>query len=156
MVVVVVVVVVILFVYVLVGLCRPLRMLHLLGLGGIDWLRWAAAMLIMSDSNQHIGLVFICFYPTSYGMHSIDVAYCYRRVSWSVCRSVTRMYPAKMAGLIEMLFGMWALVGHSYHVLDGGPDSHPGKGACSGMPAVVYSTTQCGVLSNYFDLLLYL
>ena len=27
-----------------------------------------------------------------------------------------------MAGLIEMLFGIWGEVGHSHHVLDGGPD----------------------------------
>jgi len=42
-----------------------------------------------------------------------------------VCQSVghvTDRYPAKMAGLIEMPFGMWGGVGHSNDVLDGGPD----------------------------------
>ena len=32
------------------------------------------------------------------------------------------MYPAKMAGPIEMPCDMWSGVGHSHHVLDGGPD----------------------------------
>jgi len=33
------------------------------------------------------------------------------------------MYPAKMAGPIEMPFGMWAQVSPSNHVLDGGSGS---------------------------------
>ena len=57
-------------------------------------------------------------------MHSIDVAYCYRRVAWSiglsVSLSITRMYLAKTAGPIEMPCGMWAGVGPRNHVLDGG------------------------------------
>ena len=45
-----------------------------------------------------------------------------------VCVShVTTRYPAKMAGPIEMRFGMWGGVGHSNHVLDGGLDPQ-GKG----------------------------
>ena len=40
---------------------------------------------------------------------------------WSVGRSIMQLHPAKMAGPIEMLFGMWGEVGPSNHV-DGGPD----------------------------------
>ena len=36
-----------------------------------------------------------------------------------VCDVMARC-PAKMAGLIDMPFGMWGRVGHSNHVLDGG------------------------------------
>jgi len=36
--------------------------------------------------------------------------------------SVTIISPAKMAKLIEMLFGVWTLVGTENHMLDGGPD----------------------------------
>ena len=44
-------------------------------------------------------------------------------VSLPVCLSlVTRMYCGKMAGLIEVPFGVWGGVGNSHHVLDGGPD----------------------------------
>ena len=32
------------------------------------------------------------------------------------------MYCGKTAGPIEVPFGMWGGVGHSHHVLDGGPD----------------------------------
>jgi len=53
-------------------------------------------------------------------------------VAWSVGRSVCECdvmdrYPAKMAGPIEMPFGMWGGVDHSNHVLDGGLDPQ-GKG----------------------------
>ena len=44
-------------------------------------------------------------------------------VAWSDCRSVMIMGPAKMAELIEMLFGLWTWMCHRKHVLDGGP--HP-------------------------------
>ena len=40
----------------------------------------------------------------------------------SVCLLVTTMYCGKTAGPIEMPFGMLGGVGHSHHVLDGGPD----------------------------------
>ena len=42
-------------------------------------------------------------------------------VGLSVC-DVTLRYPAKMAGPIEMPFGVWGEVGHIHHVLDGDPD----------------------------------
>ena len=47
------------------------------------------------------------------------------------CRSVwneTIRYPAKMAGPIELPFGMWGGVGDSHHVLDGSPDPPTGSG----------------------------
>jgi len=37
----------------------------------------------------------------------------------SVCLSVKLVSPAKMAEPIEMLFGLWTLVGPGNHVLDG-------------------------------------
>ena len=54
------------------------------------------------------------------------------------------MNPAKTAEPIEMPFGMWAWVGPSNHVLDGGWDPPRGMGnfrggqiwACPGMPTV--------------------
>ena len=49
-----------------------------------------------------------------------DVWHC---VCVSLCVSVTGMYPAKMAGPVEMPFGMWHGVGPGNHILDGGPDS---------------------------------
>jgi len=49
-------------------------------------------------------------------------------VRLSVRLLVTRMYCDKTAGPIEMPFGMWGGVGHSHHVLDGGPDP-PREGA---------------------------
>ena len=56
-------------------------------------------------------------------MHSINAAYCYRRVAWSVRPSVRHeMSPAKTAGPIECRLARglgW--VGPSNHVLDGGP-----------------------------------
>jgi len=45
-----------------------------------------------------------------------------------VCRSVTLVSPAKMAELIEMLFGLRTRVGPENHVLDGGSRSPHGKG----------------------------
>ena len=57
-----------------------------------------------------------------------------------------------MARLIDMPYGLWARVGPSNHVLDGGPDP-PGKLACSGMPPI-------GIFSNtmrcFIELLRYL
>ena len=47
--------------------------------------------------------------------------------SLSVDQSVTVVSLAKMAELIEMLFGLWALVGLRNHVLDGVQIPH-GKG----------------------------
>ena len=41
---------------------------------------------------------------------------------------VTRMYCDKMAGPIEMPFGMWGGVGDSRRVLDEGPDPLTGRG----------------------------
>jgi len=53
-------------------------------------------------------------------------------VSLYVCLSlVTTMYCGKTAEPIEMPFGMWGGVGHSHHVLDGGPDP-PREGAIWG------------------------
>jgi len=43
-------------------------------------------------------------------------------VAWRVCLFVTKRLPAKTAEPIEMPFGMWARVGPSNHVLDGGRD----------------------------------
>jgi len=40
-------------------------------------------------------------------------------VEWFVGRSVTILSPAKMAELIEVLFGLWTQVGLRNHVLDG-------------------------------------
>ena len=58
-----------------------------------------------------------------------------------VCVSKTFRYPAKMAGPIEMLFGMWSRVGPQNCVLDGGPDT-PGERAVlvwgRGRPIVKY------------------
>ena len=51
-------------------------------------------------------------------------------VGRSVCLSVwneTIRYPAKMAGPIELPFGMWGGMGDCGHVLDGGPDPPTGK-----------------------------
>ena len=44
------------------------------------------------------------------------------------CLLVTTMNCGKTAGPIEMPFGMWGGVGHSHHVLDGGPDPPTGRG----------------------------
>ena len=60
-------------------------------------------------------------------------------VRLSVIRSVslslvTRMYCGKTAGPIEMPFGMWGGVGHSNHVLDGGPDPPMMRGNFGGFP----------------------
>jgi len=44
-------------------------------------------------------------------------------LSVCVCVYVTGMNPAKTAETIEMPFGMWARVGTSNHVIDGGPRS---------------------------------
>ena len=41
-------------------------------------------------------------------------------VTWSVCRSVTIVSPAKTAEPIEMPFGLCTRVGPRNHVLDGG------------------------------------
>ena len=41
---------------------------------------------------------------------------------------MSRRYPAKTAGPIEMLCGMWGGVGDSHHVLDGGLDPPRGRG----------------------------
>jgi len=43
-------------------------------------------------------------------------------VAWCVCLSVTVMSPAEVTEPIEMLFGLWTLVGPRKHVLDG--DAH--------------------------------
>jgi len=50
----------------------------------------------------------------------VDVAYCYRPSS-VVCRSVTKVSPAKTAEPIEMPFGLWVRMGRRNHVLDVGP-----------------------------------
>ena len=58
-----------------------------------------------------------------------------------VCHVMDR-YPAKTAGPIGMLFGMWGGVGHSNHVLDGGLDPSRGKGnfeVGKGRPIAKYS-----------------
>jgi len=57
-----------------------------------------------------------------------------------VCTSVTIMSPAEMDEPIEMPFGMWTLVGPRNHELDGG----------------AYWLRRCGLMSNYFDHLLYI
>ena len=44
------------------------------------------------------------------------------------CLLVTTMNCGKTAGPIEMPFGKWGGVGHSHHVLDGGPDPPTGRG----------------------------
>jgi len=60
----------------------------------------------------------------------VDAAYCYqpssmvcllagRSVGVSLCLSVTLVSPAKMAEVIEMLFGLRTWVGPRNHVLDG-------------------------------------
>jgi len=61
----------------------------------------------------------------------VDVAYCYRPSS-VVCRSVTKVSPAKTAEPIEMPFGLWTLVGPRDHILDGGPDPPMGRGNFEG------------------------
>ena len=53
------------------------------------------------------------------------------------------MYCGKTAGPIEIPFGMWGGVGHSHHLLDGGPDSPTGRGRPNfmverGLPIVKY------------------
>jgi len=49
----------------------------------------------------------------------VDVAYCCRSTSM-VCLSICHVSePCKSAELIEMLFGLWTLVGPRKHVLDG-------------------------------------
>jgi len=48
----------------------------------------------------------------------VDVAYCYRRSS-VICRSVVVVRPAKIAELIEMLFGLWTRIGPRNHLLVG-------------------------------------
>jgi len=53
----------------------------------------------------------------------IDAAY-YYRLSSVVCLSVTLVSPAKMAELIEMMFGLRTRVGPENHVLDGVQVSH--------------------------------
>ena len=53
----------------------------------------------------------------------------------SVCVSVTGMYPAKMAGRIEVPFGMWSGMDPSNHVLDGVSDPPRGRGNFEGFPA---------------------
>ena len=75
----------------------------------------------------------------------------------SVCLSVTQMYPGKSAEPIEMTFGVWARVGPFNHVIDGGRDPPGEMGNFGGWkiwayPRSVYSTTRCGLLSNYCDL----
>jgi len=45
-------------------------------------------------------------------------------VAWSVGLSVTIVIPAKTAEPIKMPFGLWILVCHRNHELDGGPDHH--------------------------------
>ena len=40
----------------------------------------------------------------------------------SDCLSVTLVSPAKTTSPIEMPFGLWARMGPSNHVLDGGPE----------------------------------
>ena len=56
---------------------------------------------------------------------------CESDVCLSVRLLVTRMYCGKTAGPIEMPFGMWGGMGHSHHVLDGGPVP-PWEGAILG------------------------
>jgi len=58
-----------------------------------------------------------------------------RSLCLSVCQfvSVTTMSPAKMAELIEILFGMWTQVGPRNYVLDGGPDPFMGRDTSEGM-----------------------
>ena len=53
-------------------------------------------------------------------MRRIDTDVC-------VCVSITKWHPAKMAGLIEMPFGMWGGVGPGNYVLDGGLDPRMGR-----------------------------
>jgi len=45
------------------------------------------------------------------------------------------MYPAKMAGRIEVPFGMWSGMDPSNHVLDGVSDPPRGRGNFEGFPA---------------------
>ena len=69
-------------------------------------------------------------------LHRIHIAYrcvyCYSRIDTRVvcaCLCVRHeLYPAKTVGPIEMSFGVWAWVGPSNHVLDGGSDHPQGKG----------------------------
>ena len=95
-------------------------------------------------------------------------------VAWSVCVSVyvfvcvcvyiTGMNPAKTAEPIEIAFGMWATVGpHAFitmyltgvRIPQGSDNFRVGiPGHSWACPRSVYSTRQCGLLSNYFDLLL--
>ena len=54
---------------------------------------------------------------------------------------VTRMHCGKTAGPIKMPFGVWGEVGHSHHVLDGGPHPPTGRGNLgwgTGRPIVKY------------------
>jgi len=53
-------------------------------------------------------------------------------VGLSVCWSATPVSPAKMAGPIEMPFGLRIRVGPRNHVLDGGPDAPMGRGNFEG------------------------
>jgi len=74
------------------------------------------------------------------------VAYFYRPssvVCLPVCRSVTRVSPAKMAEPIEMQYGLRTRMGPGNHVLSGRPDP-PWEGAIlrgKGQPIVKYRDT---------------
>ena len=98
----------------------------------------------------------------------VETTYWYRRISvvcLFVCRSVCLLVchdcePCKTAEPIEMPFGLWTRVGPGNHVLNGGTDSTV-EGASFGRKCFpLYSTTdhvrrRCGLLSNYFDHLLW-
>ena len=100
-------------------------------------------------------------------MHSTDAAYCYTRcgvvcLCVSVClyMYVMRMSHAKWLNRSKCCL---ARVGPHNHVLDGSHDWSPREATILGMGIhghasacgqSVYSTRRCGLLSNYFDLLL--
>ena len=83
----------------------------------------------------------------------VDVAYCYRRVMWSVCWSVTVVIPAKIAELNEMPFGLRTQVGPRNHVLDGsllllmGSDSFEG----GGLAIVKYRETLLSTVQKWLN-----
>ena len=53
-------------------------------------------------------------------------------VDVSVCLLVTVMSCAKMAGPVEMPFGVWTLVGPSHALVGGGGSDPAGEGTTSG------------------------
>jgi len=77
-----------------------------------------------------------------------------RSVCLSVCRSVTKLSPAKTAQPIEMPFGLKTRVGLRNHVLDGGFRYPMGRDSFKGF-VVMYSNTavSCAKMAEPIDML---